>query len=1007
MRSGILFACGAVALACWTQAARGEDKVAWMLQTNLLEKSEAVATANLPNVLILGDSISMGYTPFVKKRLAGIANVSRPARNCQATQAYLAPRGGMRDWVGTNRWDVITVNAGIWDICYMKGDPLKTDHYWGADAELGKLPPLARGTAIRDRGFHVRTPILEYQANLRKILTYLKSTGATVLFPLTTPVPAYENDDRCGLFRAYNEIAVGVCAELGVRTVDLYAVAERHYDLMKDRCHFNDEGNDLLAGVLCNEIRAALRGEAPDRVEPPYAFRARFDQVHEPNLRDSALKPNADEFAFADGCAVGDADFADYLLTSMGVTCAAKGPAAVRTELGRIAKGYEIDVDAKGVRISAADARMLRQAYYHLEDLMSLRRAPFLTFGHERRVPLFTPRIIHSGWGFDEFSDNYLLRAAHNGFDAISFYVWNADEPRAKEIRDLIRRARARELDSYLYSRVNTQAFVHPDDPKAEATFDATYGRMAAAFPEAKGVLLVGESLEFPSKDERSCGLAIDYAKDRRRPGDTRPYVGWFPCRDYPQLVEAIKKSMRKVNPNLEVVLWSYNWGYCEEGPRRELIAHLPKDVPLLVTYEMFESYNLRNGLPVKIADYSVAFKGPGRYFVSEAEEAKARGLKLYAMANTACRTWDLGLVPYLPVPYQWKRRWDGMKAAQGRWGLCGVVDGHHFGWAPNFVSELCKEAFTEGGMDFDTHIRRIAVRDFGEANADAALAAWRQWSEAMRDTNPSAANQNSAYRYGPAYPFNALRPDVKATDLSLSPMFMNPNYRSFGSRDDQTDDYLRKEADLLDTVVARWLDGAAAFRRMGGEKARAMARLGEYVGRCYLTAANVKRGLLAERAKDETVVLALAKKEYENVCAARRLVLADSSLGYEPRVGYRGDERALRMKMKWMERAYFGGEQTVVEPYPELDVKLVGQTLTVSNRSDRDFESGGLVVCQLAADGRQLGEVRLKSPALARGRSGTVTLPFDPAAVPGLARLQLSFEQFEYGTVIVRDMIY
>ena len=53
---------------------------AWLLQTNLLEKGSARAD-RLPNVLILGDSISLGYTPAVKRKLAGRANVSRPGCN--------------------------------------------------------------------------------------------------------------------------------------------------------------------------------------------------------------------------------------------------------------------------------------------------------------------------------------------------------------------------------------------------------------------------------------------------------------------------------------------------------------------------------------------------------------------------------------------------------------------------------------------------------------------------------------------------------------------------------------------------------------------------------------------------------------------------------------------------------------------------------------------------------------------------------------------------------------
>lgn len=251
--------------ACATSAPGAEssppaaDNVAWMLQTNLLERTGTNAVAELPNVLIIGDSISMGYTPFVRKRLSGVANVSRPKCNCAATQFHLRKRGGVKDWVGTNRWDVIVVNAGIWDYCYIKGSALKTDHYWGPDAELKKLPPLRRGTAIRARGFRIRTPILEYADNLRKIISFLKSTGASVVFPLSTPCPTYQNDDRCGLALAYNEVAAGVCRELGVPTIDLYAIGERNYDNQPDGAHYNDVGNDQLAEAVAEAVISALR----------------------------------------------------------------------------------------------------------------------------------------------------------------------------------------------------------------------------------------------------------------------------------------------------------------------------------------------------------------------------------------------------------------------------------------------------------------------------------------------------------------------------------------------------------------------------------------------------------------------------------------------------------------------------------------------------------------------------------------------------------------------------
>jgi len=43
----------------------------------------------LPRVLLIGDSVSCGYTLAVRKELAGQANVHRPAANCGSTKIGL------------------------------------------------------------------------------------------------------------------------------------------------------------------------------------------------------------------------------------------------------------------------------------------------------------------------------------------------------------------------------------------------------------------------------------------------------------------------------------------------------------------------------------------------------------------------------------------------------------------------------------------------------------------------------------------------------------------------------------------------------------------------------------------------------------------------------------------------------------------------------------------------------------------------------------------------------
>ena len=506
-------------------------------------------------------------------------------------------------------------------------------------------------------------------------------------------------------------------------------------------------GAALLFGGTIVAVPAA---EAAVSAEAPYDFRKRLEVVHEAGRRDPAAKPEADEFVFADGAVVAvpkDADevmalaakdFCDYLDVSMGVSarfarggrplCRCAAPPLTQGRSLCEASGIEISIDGSlparayrietggGVKVSAADSRAAAQALYHLDDLMHFRDAPFLKKGTENRRSMFSPRMTHSGGAVDVFPDAHLAQIAHAGRDAIVIFVRGVDCTKGaayQDVRDVIRRAKRHGLDTYLYSYV--KAFVHPDDPGAKAKFDATYGRIAAAYPEARGIVFVGESCQFPTKDER----AQPRTNRNRIPGDRRPVAGWWPCRDYPDWLRAVKASIDAHSKGMEIVLWSYNWGRQPVQPRMELIDNLPQDVALMATFEMFEPQVKRNGLNAPSEDYSLSFEGPGRYFASEAERAHKSGKRLYAMSNTGGLTWDYGSIPYQPCPYQWKRRYDGIVKAHRDWGLSGLMECHHYGWWPSFISELEKEAFTEGGIPFERHLRMIA----------AATSARRTWS--------------------------------------------------------------------------------------------------------------------------------------------------------------------------------------------------------------------------------------------------------------------------------------
>ena len=686
-----------------------------------------------------------------------------------------------------------------------------------------------------------------------------------------------------------------------------------------------------LAGIIGV---SAAGGEAMPE-EPEFAFRARMEVVHQPARRDAAVVPDAGDFVFRDGVRLngpddplvqrGLADFADYLDVSMGVKAkvgggkGAGGEVAVALDATLADREYTVAVDGAGVAIRAKDGRAAMQALFHLEDLMNLRRAPFLARGTERRRMRFSPRMTHAGWGVDQFPERHLATIAHAGFDAILFYVAGIDRTAAgkTDIAKLIDDAAAWGLDSYLYSSL--KANKHPDDPGSAAQMAATYGAVTKRYRKAKGVLIVPESCYFDSRDPRAPmpkGSAT------------------FPCSDHPRWLKCIEDTVRAEIPQADFIFWTYNFYSRPEEARFAFIDGITPSTVLNVTFALgnWREHPTRVGASFPVADYSIATSGPSQLFRAEAAHAHARGLRVFTTCNTGGRTWDFGGCPYEPVPQRWKARFDALKKAQDDWGLIGLIESHHYGYTPNFIAELAKEAFTEGGMDFGTHLRQIAAREFGPAHADETVAVWADLSDAIQDYVATSQNQYGPFRIGPAYPFNALGPFLtKDNWLDFRSWICNPNYGwgiPWGGGEQKRIKLNVKthEAEIALFMPAgrRFVEGAEKLRRFAAElkgaaREHALREAGivEYMGRSFITCGHVKQAALDELvAVDEKQdasareaarrrIAQLARDEYANTVAARRLVLADSHLGWEARNGYMGGRRRIEWKLRHMEKLY------------------------------------------------------------------------------------------------------
>lgn len=192
-----------------------------------------------PQVLIIGDSISIGYFPFVKDALKDKADVFHNAGNAEFTANGLKKING---WLGNKHWDVIQFNWGLWDIAYRN--------------------PAAKNQGNRDKinGKLTATP-QQYQQNLEALVAILKKTGAKLIFVTTTMVPDKEAGRFVDDVEKYNAIAKKVMEKNGITVNDLYPVSvpcHKQFGLGDDNVHYSDKGYEVLSQQVVKGLKEVL-----------------------------------------------------------------------------------------------------------------------------------------------------------------------------------------------------------------------------------------------------------------------------------------------------------------------------------------------------------------------------------------------------------------------------------------------------------------------------------------------------------------------------------------------------------------------------------------------------------------------------------------------------------------------------------------------------------------------------------------------------------------------------
>jgi len=195
----------------------------------------AAQQAPLPRVVLVGDSIRMGYAPLVAKRLEGKAVVISAQANGEDTANVLK---NLDEWVITEQPAVVHLNAGLHDL------------------------------KVTDKKYQV--PLADYEKNLNTILERIRTgTKAKIIFATSTPIlDDLHAQRKVGFDRfeadvqKYNATALSVMKRAGVPVNDLHKAVEDGGTakiMAADGTHYTPQGYEMLAAIVADSIIRALK----------------------------------------------------------------------------------------------------------------------------------------------------------------------------------------------------------------------------------------------------------------------------------------------------------------------------------------------------------------------------------------------------------------------------------------------------------------------------------------------------------------------------------------------------------------------------------------------------------------------------------------------------------------------------------------------------------------------------------------------------------------------------
>ena len=204
----------------------------------------------MKHIVLIGDSIRMGYDKYTKEALAGVAEVYYPSENCRFAEYVLRyAHEWKKNGEGPTDVDLVHWNAGLWDVLELFGDaPLTSPEYY-AEA------------------------IARVDKRLRMLFPRAKMVFATSTAVFEDKMSASFKRHN-SIIDQYNRIAVEALSGTDTVINDLYAVTREcpeawHSDAVH---YYTDAGREAIGGkvlsIICRQLDIAAEEVNLENFEP-------------------------------------------------------------------------------------------------------------------------------------------------------------------------------------------------------------------------------------------------------------------------------------------------------------------------------------------------------------------------------------------------------------------------------------------------------------------------------------------------------------------------------------------------------------------------------------------------------------------------------------------------------------------------------------------------------------------------------------------------------------------